>query len=302
MVGHSSLIPAPTERVVHLDRYPGGNPRSGDSRKMEVRILPGAQTDSPNPVSRFNHRHGGVAQLAARWAHNPEVDGSNPSPATNGAVAKSGLRRLPAKQFIVGSNPTRASNMRSSSNGRTPACQAGNTGSNPVDRSNTIICDHRPAVGYLLAMQETWVRIPLVAPHLVTRYGVTTFTCVRRPTVGPLASTQMTRVRIPPDAPWFHSSVARALACHARRRGFESHWNRHYAEMAELVDALVSEASDESREGSSPSLGTILKRSVGFVPRLLRAYSAPLRTPHLSWAACCISHPRAARCAPLTFA
>ena len=39
------------------------------------------------PVAKYTPQHtwarpGGVEQEAARWAHNPEVDGANPSPAT----------------------------------------------------------------------------------------------------------------------------------------------------------------------------------------------------------------------------
>jgi hypothetical protein len=34
----------------------------------------------------LRHLYRGMEQLVARWAHNPEVVGSNPSPATIGSV------------------------------------------------------------------------------------------------------------------------------------------------------------------------------------------------------------------------
>ena len=46
----------------------------------------------------------GWSSLVARWAHNPEVVGSNPAPATMVPWC-SGLSRLPVTQKIAGSNP-----------------------------------------------------------------------------------------------------------------------------------------------------------------------------------------------------
>ena len=45
-------------------------------------------------------------------------------------------------------------------------------------------------------------------------------------------------------------------SCALRAYEFESRWGYINAELAELVDALVSNTSDESRVGSSPTLGT----------------------------------------------
>ena len=45
-----------------------------------------------------------MEQLVARWAHNPKVEGSNPSSATNGFVVQ-WLTRLPVTQKITGSIP-----------------------------------------------------------------------------------------------------------------------------------------------------------------------------------------------------
>ena len=41
-------------------------------------------------------------------------------------------------------------------------------------------------------------------------------------------------------------------------------WKRYVAQMAELVDALVSGTSDASRGGSSPLLGTIRSLAMRF--------------------------------------
>ena len=46
----------------------------------------------------------GWSSPVARWAHNPEVVGSNPAPATMVPWC-SGLSRLPVTQKIAGSNP-----------------------------------------------------------------------------------------------------------------------------------------------------------------------------------------------------
>ena len=47
----------------------------------------------------------GWSSLVARWAHNPKVVGSNPSPATNLVSWCSWLTRLPVTQKIAGSSP-----------------------------------------------------------------------------------------------------------------------------------------------------------------------------------------------------
>ena len=47
------------------------------------RVLP----QNPNTFSFFTLKHRGVEQLAARRAHNPEVGGSSPSPATKAFIA-----------------------------------------------------------------------------------------------------------------------------------------------------------------------------------------------------------------------
>jgi hypothetical protein len=52
----------------------------------------------------------GWSSLVARWAHNPKVDGSNPSPATNyifGSVAQSVEQRT-ENPCVGGSIPSRA--------------------------------------------------------------------------------------------------------------------------------------------------------------------------------------------------
>ena len=43
--------------------------------------------------------------MVARWAHNPEVIGSNPVPATIIGLVVQGLTRLPVTQKIAGSTP-----------------------------------------------------------------------------------------------------------------------------------------------------------------------------------------------------
>ena len=47
----------------------------------------------------------GWSSSVARWAHNPKVEGSNPSPATNLVSWCSWLTRLPVTQKIAGSSP-----------------------------------------------------------------------------------------------------------------------------------------------------------------------------------------------------
>ena len=47
----------------------------------------------------------GWSSLVARRAHNPKVEGSNPSPATKVVQSWRGLPRLPVTQEIAGSNP-----------------------------------------------------------------------------------------------------------------------------------------------------------------------------------------------------
>ena len=54
----------------------------------------------------------------ARWAHNPKVEGSNPSPATIMVSWWSGLTRLPVKQKIAGSIPVETAIWLCSSVGR----------------------------------------------------------------------------------------------------------------------------------------------------------------------------------------
>jgi hypothetical protein len=48
-----------------------------------------------------------VEQRLARWAHNPKVEGSNPSPATYGGVAQS-VEQETHKLCVTGSNPVAA--------------------------------------------------------------------------------------------------------------------------------------------------------------------------------------------------
>ena len=54
----------------------------------------------------FRHYYRGVEQLVARWAHNPKVVGSSPTPATNGLVVK-WLSRLSVTEEIAGSSPVK---------------------------------------------------------------------------------------------------------------------------------------------------------------------------------------------------
>ena len=61
----------------------------------------------------------GWSSLVARWAHNPEVVGPNPTPATNYVVSWcSWLTRLPVTQKIAGSSPVETAIWLHSSVGR----------------------------------------------------------------------------------------------------------------------------------------------------------------------------------------
>ncbi len=48
-----------------------------------------------------------MEQGLARWAHNPKVGGSNPSPAIFGGIAQS-VEQRNHNPFVVGSNPAAA--------------------------------------------------------------------------------------------------------------------------------------------------------------------------------------------------
>ena len=56
--------------------------------------------------------------VVARWAHNPKVVGSNPTPATNSGLVVQGLPRLPVTQKIAGSIPVETAIWLCSSVGR----------------------------------------------------------------------------------------------------------------------------------------------------------------------------------------
>ena len=60
----------------------------------------------------------GWSSSVARWAHNPKVVGSNPSPATNLVSWCSWLTRLPVTQKIAGSSPVETAIWLHSSVGR----------------------------------------------------------------------------------------------------------------------------------------------------------------------------------------
>ena len=64
-------IPNPVVTQCSAGEYCGGDPTGGE-----------AAADAPHPLRWGRERltRGGAA--AARWAHNPKVGGSNPSPAT----------------------------------------------------------------------------------------------------------------------------------------------------------------------------------------------------------------------------
>ena len=60
----------------------------------------------------------GWSSSVARWAHNPKVEGSNPSPATKMVSWCSWLTRLPVTQKIAGSSPVETAIWLHSSVGR----------------------------------------------------------------------------------------------------------------------------------------------------------------------------------------
>ena len=71
-----------------------------------------------NPFSSAIYLYiAGWSSSVARWAHNPKVVGSNPSPATNGFVVQ-WLTRLPVTQKIAGSIPVETAIWLCSSVGR----------------------------------------------------------------------------------------------------------------------------------------------------------------------------------------
>ena len=47
-----------------------------------------------------------MEQLVARWAHNPKVEGSSPSPATKYGLVAQLAERFICNEEDVGSNPT----------------------------------------------------------------------------------------------------------------------------------------------------------------------------------------------------
>lgn len=57
----------------------GGSIPLGPGNRAKPR---GIVVRSSNASGTARFPHSGVVQLVARWAHNPKVDGSNPSPAT----------------------------------------------------------------------------------------------------------------------------------------------------------------------------------------------------------------------------
>ena len=70
-------IPNPVVTQCSAGEYCGGDPTGGE-----------AAADAPHPlgVGETFLTRGGAA--AARWAHNPKVGGSNPSPATTWLIAR----------------------------------------------------------------------------------------------------------------------------------------------------------------------------------------------------------------------
>ena len=64
----------------------------------------GVRIPFPPPL-KFIYWYRGMEQLVARWAHNPEVGGSSPPPATIMVPWCSWLTRLPVTQKIAGSSP-----------------------------------------------------------------------------------------------------------------------------------------------------------------------------------------------------
>ncbi len=60
-----------------------------------------------NPVVATNKKYCGMVAVVARWAHNPKVGGSNPSPATKIIRGcSSNEERLSVKQRVVSSSLT----------------------------------------------------------------------------------------------------------------------------------------------------------------------------------------------------
>ena len=63
-------------RTIYLEDYPSPAEGNGLETDRSVKARRGS-----NPLSSSIFIIAGWSSLAARWAHNPKVDGSNPSPA-----------------------------------------------------------------------------------------------------------------------------------------------------------------------------------------------------------------------------
>ena len=83
----------------HMEEYPSLVEGTGLENREVVQAAQGFES------LFLRHYIAGWSSSVARRAHNPEVGGSNPSPATNLVSWCSWLTRLPVTQKIAGSSP-----------------------------------------------------------------------------------------------------------------------------------------------------------------------------------------------------
>ena len=96
----------------HMEEYPSLVEGTGLENREVVRAAQGFES------LFLRHYIAGWSSSVARRAHNPEVGGSNPSPATNLVSWCSWLTRLPVTQKIAGSSPVETAIWLHSSVGR----------------------------------------------------------------------------------------------------------------------------------------------------------------------------------------
>ena len=96
----------------HMEEYPSLVEGTGLENREVVQAAQGFES------LFLRHYIAGWSSSVARRAHNPEVGGSNPSPATNLVSWCSWLTRLPVTQKIAGSSPVETAIWLHSSVGR----------------------------------------------------------------------------------------------------------------------------------------------------------------------------------------
>ena len=74
-------------------------------RSSRLRHEPWLPASGNRSMSKKAGKNRGVAQLAARRSHTPEVEGSSPSPATSFAGIAQMVEQLPCKERAAGSIP-----------------------------------------------------------------------------------------------------------------------------------------------------------------------------------------------------